>query len=72
MLKLYYFKKDKQEELLGEKTVVWLSKKLDYTAPMLYNIFNNNIGCRKIIAQAIVKTMNPEYKIEDFFEKIER
>lgn len=72
MLKLYYFKKDKQEELLGEKTVVWLSKKLDYTAPMLYNIFNNNIGCRKIIAQAIVKTMNPKYKIEDFFEYIER
>jgi hypothetical protein len=39
---------------------------------MLYNIFNDNIGCRKIIAQAIVKTMDPNFNIEDFFDYIER
>ena len=72
MLRLYYFKIGKLRELLGEKSIVWLSRKLDYTAPMLYNIFNHNIGCRKIIAQAIVKTMNADYKIEDFFDYIER
>lgn len=69
---MYHFKKDKLKELLGEKTVVWLSKELDYTPQMLYNIFNDNIGCRKIIAQAIVKTMSPDYKINDFFDYIER
>jgi hypothetical protein len=69
---LYHFKKDKLKELLGEKTVVWLSKELDYTPQMLYNIFNDNIGCRKIIAQAIVKTMSPSFTIKDFFDYIER
>lgn len=69
---MYHFKKEKQKELLGEKTVVWLSKELNYTAPMLYNIFNDNIGCRKIIALAIVKAINPDFKIDDFFDYIER
>ena len=69
---MYHFKKEKQKELLGEKTVAWLSKELDYTAPMLYNIFNDNIGCRKIIAIAIVKTMSPSSAIKDFFDYIER
>ena len=69
---MYHFKKDKLKELLGEKTVVWLSKELDYTPQMLYNIFNDNIGCRKIIAQAIVKTMSASFTIKDFFDYIER
>lgn len=69
---MYHFKKEKLKDLLGEKTIVWLSRELDYTAPMLYNIFNDNIGCRKIIAQAIVKTMSPDYAINDFFNYKER
>lgn len=69
---MYHFKKEMLKKLLGENTVVSLSKELDYTPQMLYNIFNDNIGCRKIIAQAIVKTMNPSYKIEEFFDYIER
>lgn len=69
---MYRFKKEKYTDLLGEKTVVWLSKKLDYTVPMLYNIFNNNIDCRKIVALAIVKTIDNNYEIEDFFDYIER
>lgn len=69
---MYRFKKEKYTEFLGEKTVVWLSKKLDYTTPMLYNIFNNNIDCRFIIAFAIVKMVNINYEVEDFFDYIER
>lgn len=69
---MYHFKKEKFKDLMGNKTVVWLSKKIDYTVPMLYNIFNNDLGCRYVIAFAIVKTMNSEYEIEDFFDYIER
>ena len=69
---MYRFKKEKYTELLGEKTVVWLSKKLDYTVPMLYNIFNNNIDCRKVIAIAIVKTINSDFEVDDFFDYIEK
>lgn len=69
---MYRFKKDKYTDLLGDKTVVWLSKQLDYTVAMLYNIFNNNIDCRFIIAFAIVKMMDIHYEVEDFFDYIER
>lgn len=69
---MYQFKKDKYTYLMGDKTVVWLSKQLEYTVPMLYNIFNNNINCRKIIAFAIVKMMNVNYEVEDFFDYIEK
>lgn len=69
---MWKFKKERYTEFLEDKTVVWLSKKLDYTVPMLYNIFNNNINCRFIIAFAIVKMMNIDYKVEDFFDYIER
>lgn len=69
---MYRFKKEKYTDLLGDKTVVWLSKKLDYTVPMLYNIFNNNINCRFIIAFAIVKMVDIHYEVEDFFDYIER
>lgn len=69
---MYRFKKEKYTELLGEKTVVWLSKQLDYTVPMLYNIFNNNINCRFIIAFAIVKMVNIHYEVKDFFDYIEK
>lgn len=69
---MYRFKKEKYTELLGEKTVVWLSKQLDYTVPMLYNIFNNNINCRFIIAFAIVKMVDIHYEVKDFFDYIEK
>lgn len=69
---MYHFRKEKLKELLGDNTIIWLSKELDYTPQMLYNIFNDNIGCRKIIAQAIVKTMDHNFNIEDFFDYIER
>ena len=65
---MYYFRYEKRDELLKGKTVEWLSRELDYTMPMLYNIFNNNIGCRKIIAFAIVKMVDLNYSIDDFFE----
>lgn len=71
VIKMYKFKKDKFSDLMGDKTVVWLSKKLQYTAPMLYNIFHNNINCRFVIAFAIVKMMNVEYEVEDFFDYVE-
>lgn len=68
---MYYFKTEMHEELLKNKTITWLSKKLDYTLPMLYNIFNRNIGCRKIIAFAIVKALDIENDIDTYFDYIE-
>lgn len=68
---MYMFKKDKYVELLDGRTVEWLSRQLNYTPVTLYNIFNGHKKCKKVLAMAIVKTLNNEYEIDDFFEMVE-
>lgn len=67
---MYRFKTDKYVEMLNGRTVEWLSKELGYTATTLYLIFNGHKNCKKALAIAIVKTLNDDYDIEDYFEEI--
>lgn len=67
---MYKFKTDKYVEMLNGRTVEWLSKELGYTATTLYLIFNGHKNCKKALAIAIVKTLNDDYDIEDYFEEI--
>lgn len=69
---MYRFKTDKYMELLDGRTVEWLSRQIDYTPTTLYNIFNGHKDCKKILAMAIVTTINSDYNVEDFFEYIEK
>ena len=55
---MYKFKKEKYIELLNGRTVEWLSKQINYTSVTLYNIFNGHKTCKKVLALAIVKTLN--------------
>lgn len=68
---MYKFKKEKYIELLDGHTVEWLSKKICYSATTLYLIFNNHKKCKKALAIAIVKTLNNNYEVDDFFEYME-
>ena len=68
---MYMFKKDKYVELLDGRTVEWLSRQINYKKITLYNILNGHKKCKKVLALAIVKTLNNEYEIEDFFETVE-
>ena len=68
---MYKFKKEKYIEVLNGRTVEWLSKQINYTSVTLYNIFNGHKTCKKVLALAIVKTLNNDYEIEDFFEIVE-
>lgn len=68
---MYIFKKDKYNELLNGRTVEWLSRQINYTPVTLYNIFNCHKRCKKVLAMAIVKTLDNSYEIEDFFEIVE-
>jgi hypothetical protein len=67
---MYVFKKDKYIELLNGKTVEWLSKELGYSATTLYLIFNGHKNCKKALAIAIVKTLDINNEVEEFFEEI--
>lgn len=67
---MYIFKKDKYIELLNGKTVEWLSKELGYSATTLYLIFNGHKSCKKALAIAIVKTLDINNEVEEYFEEI--
>lgn len=67
---MYIFKKDRYVELLNGKTVEWLSKELGYSATTLYLIFNGHKNCKKALAIAIVKTLDINNEVEEYFEEI--
>lgn len=67
---MYIFKKDRYIELLNGKTVEWLSKELGYSATTLYLIFNGHKNCKKALAIAIVKTLDINNEVEEYFEEI--
>jgi hypothetical protein len=67
---MYIFKKDRYIELLNGKTVEWLSKELGYSATTLYLIFNGHKSCKKALAIAIVKTLDINNEVEEYFEEI--
>lgn len=68
---MYRFKKEKYLELLDGRTCEWLASKIGYTNVTLSYIFNGHKTCKYALALAIVKTMNNDYEIDDFFEKID-
>ena len=67
---MYRFKKEKYLELLDGRTVEWLSKQVGYTNVTLYYIFNNHKNCKKALAIAIVKTLDINKKVEDYFDYV--
>lgn len=67
---MYKFKIEKYAELLNGKTVEWLSKEIGYSATTLYLIFNEHKNCKKALAIAIVKTLDINNEVDEFFEKI--
>lgn len=69
---MYRFKQEKYKELMNGRKVLWLSEEIGYSIQMLSYIFNNKKDCRKPVAYAIVKALQPSYEIEDFFEYIEK
>ena len=65
---MYFFKKEKYKELLNGRSIEWLSEKTEYNRVTLSNILNGKIHCKKVIAIAIVKTLDINNSVEDFFE----
>ena len=68
---MYKFNKKKNIQLLKGRKEERSSKQINYTSVTLYNIFNGHKTCKKVLALAIVKTLNNDYEIEDFFEIVE-
>lgn len=67
---MYKFKTEKYVKLLDGRTVEWLSKEVGYSSTMLYLIFNGHKSCKKALAIAIIKILDSESDIEEYFEEI--
>lgn len=67
---MYKFKKEKYIKLLNGRTVEWLSKQVGYSSTMLYLIFNGHKNCKKALAIAIIKILDNDSDIEEYFEEI--
>lgn len=46
------------------------SEVIGIAQPTLSNILNRKVACRKVVAFSIVKYLDDEAEIEDYFEKI--
>lgn len=46
------------------------SEVIGLAQPTLSNILNRKVACRKVVAFSIVKYLDDEAEIEDYFEKI--
>lgn len=66
---MYRFNTEKYKELLNGRTVEWVSKQIGYSATSLYLLFNGRTKCKKALCIAIVKTLNDNNKVEDYFYK---
>lgn len=69
---MYKFKIEKYKELLDGRSIEWLSENIKYNRVTLSNILNGKILCKKVVAIAIVKILNDDYNLDDFFEYIEK
>lgn len=46
------------------------SEVIGIAQPTLSNILNRKVACRKVVAFSIVKYLDDEAEIEDYFEKV--
>lgn len=67
---MYKFKTEKYSKLLSGRTVEWLSKEVGYSSTTLYLIFNGHKNCKKALAIAIVKILDINSDIYEYFEEI--
>ena len=65
---MYSFLTEKYDEMLDGRSLQWLADKIGYSRVSLYEILRGKKMCRKAVAIAIVKTLNKDYILEDFFE----
>ena len=64
---MYSFKKDKLDEILNNYKIKGMSEKIGITRTYLSLILNNKKDCKKTVAYCIVKAIDNNAEIEDYF-----
>ena len=63
---MYLFKEDANVKI--NQTIA--SEVIGITQPCLSNILNRKVACRKVVAFCIVKYLDINAEIDDYFEKV--
>lgn len=63
---MYLLKEDAKVKI--NQTIA--SEVIGITQPCLSNILNRKVACRKVVAFCIVKYLDMDAEIEDYFEKV--
>ena len=66
---MYKFRVEKYVDLLGGRTVEWLSNEVGYTNMSLYALFNGRRSCKKALAIAICHILDKD--LNDYFYVID-
>lgn len=69
---IYHFIKEKKEEALKGRTIVYISNSTDISYVYLARILNDDIGCTLKTAKIVTKALNPDAEVSDFFICVER
>lgn len=69
---MYNFMVDKYDKMLDGRSIQWLADNIGYSRVFVSDILNGKRSCRKAIGIAIVKTLNKDYVLEDFFEQVDK
>ena len=64
---MYIFKKELKEQILDGKTITWVAKTIGVTVAFLVAVLNGNRTCSSPVAYCIVKCLDSEAEIEDYF-----
>ena len=62
------FKKEKKKELLNKKTIKSVAIEVGITRPFLTCVLNRKKSCSKLVAYCIVKCLDENAEILDYFD----
>lgn len=68
----YHFIKEKKEEALKGRKVIYISNLTDISYVYLARILNDDIGCTLKTAKIVTKALDPDAEVSDFFIGMER
>lgn len=64
---MYIFNKDKRDEILDGRKINYIAEKIGITPQFLSQILNGKRTCSKTVAYCVVKCLDNEKEVEDYF-----
>lgn len=67
---MYIFKKELKEQILKGRTISWTAREIGITVAFLVAVLNGNRTCSSPVAYCIVKCLDSEAEVADYFIRV--